>query len=247
MPVRSSVERLKVLEEAIAQPDRRRLAVMRKSRLTAKNVLKNRWPEVKEGCAVTEAIALRLFYHYKTQKDVKEEIGLSVADSASGVFHQAVGMYLKAYLETLGHFPVYLDKRYKYEGRKYVRPDIAVERDGQPTVAIEVKTDLGWKRDYIESGAWARRQEHCQSVGFKVVYLLILANTNWSGFGPGMEEQGVRVLLRISPNDPRFKWYQDAGKPWAVKTMFGVDYPEVLHPIESLFEEVSGILLQNPK
>ena len=241
MPVKSGIERLRLLEDAIAKPDRRRLASMRSSKLIARNILKNRWPELKEGFAVTEAITRRMFNHYKTQKDLKEEIGLSVAPSASGVFHQAVGMYLKAYLETIGHYPIFLDKRYNY-GRKYLRPDIAIERDGKPAVAIEVKTDLGWKRDYIESGDWTRRQKHCESAGFKLVYLLILANTNWSGFEVGMEEQGIRVMLSVSPNDPKFEWYQDTMYPWALKGLFRVEYPEMLHPIETLFEEVSGFL-----
>lgn len=239
MAVTDPVQRLRDVEEAIAMPDRQRLLVMQTTGLAVTTILRESWSEIKDANAVTEAIARRMFFYCKAQKELKKQVGLSIVPSMSGVFQQAVGTYLRAYLETVGPFEVYLDKL--YDG--HLRPDIAIERDGQRQSIIEVKTDLGWNRDYIdapdEDDSWAKRRNQCLEAGFQAVYLLILANSNWPGFKQGMERQGVRVLLRTSPNSGKFKWYQDEQAPLGKANLNDLnDDGGVIHPIEALFEEV---------
>ena len=145
---------------------------------------------------------------------------------------------MRAFLDNHDHFEVYLDKLYK----ERVRPDVAVELNGHRLVAVEVKTDLGWQRDYIASGKWSKRRKACINIGFGDAYLLILANSNWSGFKPDMESQNVRVLMCTSPNDPKFKWYTEPET-----SLDRVSSPEfctqgdVIHPIEELFTEIAHV------
>jgi hypothetical protein len=242
MPGEDPIQRLRDIEEAIAMTDRQRLLVMGTTGLAVETVLRQSWGEIKEALAITEMITRRMFNHCKAQKELKKQIGLSIVPSMSGIFQQAVGTYLRAYLETVGQFQVHLDKQ--YDG--HLRPDIAVERNSQRLAAIEVKTDLGWNRDYIatpaEPDSWANRKDQCKNAQFEAVYLLILANSNWPGFKSGMERQGVRVLLRTSPNNVKFKWYQDEQAPLGEAILNDSnDDGEVIHPIEALFEEVSHL------
>ena len=187
--------------------------------------------------AVTEMVARRMFYHYKAQKALKAQIALSAISPASGVFQQVVGTYLRAYLKTVGEYDVYLDRL--YDGQ--LRPDISIERRGKRLAAIEVKTDLGWHREYISSGGWRSRKDKCLGAGFPYSYLLILSNLNWPGFPPSMESEGVRVLLSGHPNDRRFKWYTNDRIPLDGPSTPPSPSDDVIHPIEELFEQLHAI------
>ena len=150
------IERLRNIEESIAMTDRQRLMVMQTTELAVTTIFRENWEEISQTNAVTEMIVRRMFNHYFAQKELKRQIELSIIPSASGIFQQAVGTYLRAFLDNHDHFDVYLDKL--YEGR--VRPDVAVELNGQRLVAVEVKTDLGWQRDYIQSDKkWSARRK----------------------------------------------------------------------------------------
>ena len=71
------VKRLRDIEESMAMPDRQRLMIMRTTDLAVATVLREGWADVKEAHGVTEMIARRVFYHYKAQKELKKQIGLS--------------------------------------------------------------------------------------------------------------------------------------------------------------------------
>lgn len=228
----STVQMLEAIEKSIALTDRQRLLVLQTTDLAVATVLREHWPEVRNSHAVTAMIARRMFNHYSSQRELKNQIALSRMQSASGVFQQVVGTYLRAYLRAVAPaFAVALDKAY---GK--VQPDIAVERNGRPWSAIEVKTDLGWNRSYISSGEWKRRRQSLQEAGFGRAYLLILANTNWSGWNQSMEEFGVRVIFWTNPNmHPRFTWYRDENAPLRVGSN---PTDDILHPVEPIFEEI---------
>lgn len=229
----SFLQTLEAIERSIALTDRQRLLVLQTTDLAVATVLREHWSEIRESHAVTLMIARRMFNYYSSQKELKNEISLSTIQSASGVFQQVVGTYLRAYLRAIDpSFTVELDKPY---GK--VHPDIAVEKLGRPWSAIEVKTDLGWRRSYISSGEWKKRQQGLYDSGFRQAYLLILANTNWSGWDPSMKDLDVRVILRISPNvSPRFRWYREETAPLDVGSSPTAD---VLHGVEPIFEEIA--------
>lgn len=228
-----AVQMLQAIEKSIALTDRQRLLVLQTTDLALATVVRENWPEIRASHAVTSMIARRMFNHYSVQKQLKNEISLSTIQSASGVLQQVVGTCLRAYLRAVDtSFAVRLDKGYGN-----VHPDVSVEKDGHPWSAIEVKTDLGWNRTYVSSGEWENRQQSLYEAGFGQAHLLILANANWSGWEPSMEEAGIYVILWISPNvSPRFKWYQDEDAELIIGPSRTAD---VLHPVEPLFEQIA--------
>jgi hypothetical protein len=221
-----TTELLEAIEESIALTDRQRLLVLRTTDLAVMQVIRDSWPELKSSSVITRMVARRMFNHYKTQIDLKKQISLSRIESASGVLQRVVGSYLAAYLSNVSpRYAVWLDKRYSGD----IHPDIAVERDAQPFSAIEMKTDLGWQRDYISSGAWDARRKNLVGAGFSHSYLVVLANTNWAGWSPPMRSQNVYVLLPTSPNmTAKFKWYEDERAPL-----------DIMHPLENVFEQIA--------
>lgn len=234
--MRDSIQKLRDVEEAIAISDRQRLLAMRTTELAVATVMRESWDELKATHAVSEMVARRMFNQYRAQKELKRLIGLSISPSASGFFQQAVGTYLRAYLESVGEYGVYLDRL--YNGR--LRPDVAVERGKERLAVIEVKTDLGWNREYVSSGGWDRRKRECLEAGFRAAYLLILANTNWPGYSQTMDGSGVRVLLWTHPNDRvECAWYQQVDAPLTITSSPG--QWSILHPIEELFEEIAHL------
>lgn len=228
----SALEMLEQIESSIALTDRQRLLVLQTTDLAVATVLREQWPEIAKSHGVTSMIARRMFNHYRSQKQLKKEIALTTISSASGVFQQVLGTYLRAFLRGFGDsFKVALEKSY---GK--VKPDISIEKDGQPWSAIEVKTDLGWDRLYVSSGEWSRRRQSLIDVGFRDAHLVVLANTNWSGWNSSMESLGVLVILRFSPNDLRFSWYQDEETALTLEPLATAD---VIHAVEPLFEEIA--------
>jgi hypothetical protein len=151
--VRESFSKLRNIEDSIALTDRQRLLVIKTTELAVATVLRESWEDLKQDRAVTEMIARRMFNHYQSQQLLKSHIGLETMTPASAILQQAVGTYLRAYLAGMGEFEVRLEHRYQ----PGLQPDIAVEHDARRIAAVEVKTDLGWKREYISGGAWAAR------------------------------------------------------------------------------------------
>jgi hypothetical protein len=226
------LETLRAIEESIALTDSQRLLILQTTDLAVATVVRENWPELRVSYALTAMIARRMFNHYKAQKKLKSEISLATIPSASGLFQQAVGTYLRAYLRAVDQsFNVHLDKGY---GK--LHPDVAIEAGGTPRSAIEVKTDLGWDRTYVSEGGWQKRREALIGEGFRDVHLLILANANWSGWQPSMEGGGIHVMLWTSPNNTRFKWYENEDADLVVGATQAAD---VLHPVEPLFEEIA--------
>ena len=142
------LHKLRDIEESIALTDRQRLLVLRTTELAVATVLRESWEELKQGRAVTEMIARRMFNHYRSQQQLKSQIGLQTMTSASAIFQQSVGTYLRSYLEGIGDFEVRLEHRYA----QGLQPDIAVECRGSAIAAVEVKTDLGWNRIHLRAG-----------------------------------------------------------------------------------------------
>ena len=142
------IKKLREVEASIARTDHKRLQILRTTETKVESVLQENWDEIAKAHGISEMVARRMFYHSRFQKELKEQIGLSIIPSASGIFQQVVGAYLRAFLKSEGPFQVSLDRLYE----KRFRPDIAVERNGQRWAVIEVKTDLGWHRDYAKSG-----------------------------------------------------------------------------------------------
>jgi capsid protein len=183
----SALQLLEAIEGSIALTDRQRLLVLQTTDLAVTTVLREQWPEIRKSCDVTVMIARRMFNHYSFQKQLKKDISLSTISSASGVFHQVVGTYLRAYLRSRDDsFRVALEKSYGT-----VRPDISIEKNGKPWAALEVKTDLGWNRPYLSSGEWTKRRQSVIDAGFRDARLVLLANSNWSGWDTSMEPLGV--------------------------------------------------------
>ena len=87
------------------------------------------------------------------------------------------------------------------------------------------------------------RRKQCLDAGFKKSYLMILANTNWPGFEPGMKDRGVRVLLCANPNRDNFAWYKDENAHLKELTPHrgsgNCKEVHVIHTLEDLFNEVA--------
>ena len=238
MMQRSSYERLLQIEGSIAMPDRQRVMILDTSYLALQTVLREHWMDLRQRYAISEMIARRMFYYYQTQKQLKKVLQVSIAAAASDVLEQVIGMYISAYLTSIGSFEVKINSLFSYTGGQ-VRPDIAVLHNGVRLATVEVKTDLGWQRDYCTKTGWKERREKCkETAGFKEAILFVLAKKNWEKeyvkIEAIMEDESIFVLLKEHPNDERrFPWYENDST--------SLEESDIIRPIESMFEDISGL------
>ena len=240
MKYQPAYERLMRIETNIASPDHKRVGILRTSSSQVQKVLEAHWPTLKQQLAVSEMIARRMFYHFKTQKDLKTALGISLAPVGAGVLEQAVGMYLAAYLRQFPGLEVTMNTLF---GRR-IRPDIAVLYNGDRLATVEVKIDLGWQRSYFRpekkgvASRWDARVRGCRQAGFKRSYILVLTKSNWlrsySEIEARAEAEGIFVLLKEHPNDEkRFRWYRDDSER--------LRRSDVIRPIEGMLEEIGAL------
>ena len=232
---RPPAEQLMQIERQIALADEQRLMAVQTTFLAIQTLLGLHWRQLRETWAVTEMIARRMFYHFKTQQDLKKLLEIRKAAARSDVLEQAVGTYLKAYLGSDRGVKVRLN--WQFRGRHgSVRPDIAVVREEQRIAALEVKIDLGYNKGYIKNGGWKKRQDECVQARFARCYLVVLTNRNWPGYEECMGEQNVRVLLVEHPNsETSFPLYEEE------TYRLSPDH-DMMHPIEPVFQEIGELV-----
>lgn len=230
---KSPYEHLLQIERQVSLADQQRLMSIETTFLALETVLREKWQPLKQQWAITEMIGRRMFYHYRTQKQLKQLLGISMAAAGASVLEQVIGTYLAAYLGQFSGFRVYLNRQFRTTSGERVRPDIAVTHGDQNVAALEAKTDLGWHRGYIDEGDWDKRREMFRSAAFSQSYLIIMSNVNWSGYRQEMDRQGVRVLFVEHPND-------DSAFPLYTDEAHRLTHPdEIIHPVEPVFEQVA--------
>lgn len=233
---REPYQRLLQIEDSIAIPDRQRLMILDTSYLALQTLIREHWKDLKQIYAISEMIARRMFYYYRTQKQLKKVFQISMAAASSDVLEQAIGMYLSAYLGQFEGFEVKMNSLFKHRGGQ-IRPDIAVLKDKTKLATVEIKIDLGWQRNYLKTD-WEKRCEECKTAGFRRSYIFMLTKYNWEKeyeeIRLKMENDHIFVLLKEHPNnDNRFPWYKNDTVP--------LQKSDIISPIEIMFEEILRI------
>lgn len=240
-------EHLLQIEKQLRLADQHRVMSIETTFLALQAVLEQHRTLLLREHAITEMIGRRMFYHYHNQKLLKQLLDISIAAPGYDVFEQAVAIYLAAFLRPFGDFKVALNHQFFVKGGIRLRPDIAVTHAERKIAALEVKTDLGWNREYIKNGEWAGRRKAFIEVGFPQSYLVILTKINWYKQGwvsdlckpDVLDKLGVTVLFHEHPNDPnKFPWYRDEEAQLHVEGD-PLHPADIIHFIEPLFEEIS--------
>jgi hypothetical protein len=173
---------------------------------------------------VTRAILLRLHAYYLAQKEIVSFLGKGVAAAGADFFVESLVFYLRLLNEThkLG---ITVESEVALVGK--LRPDITIRYDGKPIGIVECKTQLGRRRNGLWRMDFEARENILRNSFPEVpVFLVVMTEANWEGFG----------------EDPRVgnQFFALLKKPyWPVQ----LDHPAKLEeaiqkPIEPLFVQI---------
>ncbi|AMM13075.1 hypothetical protein AX768_02065 [Burkholderia sp. PAMC 28687] len=199
--------------KAIAAPGRELLAAFD----AARSVKHVDWG----GVDITNAILLRVKAFSDSQQQIKAGLSKGVASAAADIFVECVCFYLKIAVERQDLKLIVASEKAITTGRKALRPDITVWREGSLIAAIECKTQLGWNRNGWRDDFNDREARLRLSFPGAKLFLLVLTGGNWPGFADD-SRLGHQFFLLL-----RDKWYGEFDLP--------TDQHLLFHSVEQLF------------
>jgi hypothetical protein len=172
----------------------------------------------------SRVIVERLRAFYFAQERIKKFLNKQVAQAGADFFVEAILFSLKLFNEIEGLQLEIASERAIKRKRKTIRPDISVWRGDALLAAIECKTQLGWRRHDWASHFDVREQKLKATFPDAKMFLLVMTNCNWSGFGNDARSGKQLLCLR------KDRW------PTQIPKSFD---PSILDtPIEQLLEKL---------
>ncbi|MCA0454442.1 MAG: hypothetical protein LCI00_10745 [Chloroflexi bacterium] len=148
---------------------------------------------------ITRAILLRMRTFYLAQTKMKDRLKKRYVAPASDYFVEAIVFYLMLLNET---FNLNIEVKSEFQIKKGLRPDISIWRNEKLFAIIECKTQLGWSRSNWEQDFLDREVKIRSSFSNVRMFLLVLTEKNWSGFGDHHRlEKEYFVLSKIWPTE----------------------------------------------
>lgn len=139
-----------------------------------------------DGTDITHAVLLRLRAFYQCQETIKVLLDKVYAAPAADFFVETVCFFLKVVLEQRDPSLSVASEKNIVRCRGAMRPDISIWRGDEVVAAIECKTQLGWARNGWREDFNAREERlHAQFRNARL-FLLVMTERNWDGFGNDM-------------------------------------------------------------
>lgn len=98
---------------------------------------------------ISEVIFFQIFKIRHSMWKYGCEVKRSVDYSLSDIFQDLIAHYLRLILGR--GYEIKLEYEIKCEGKKTLKPDIVIFKDGKPHSVIEIKTNIGRNRDFIHN------------------------------------------------------------------------------------------------
>lgn len=178
----------------------------------------------KENLDYSRLVVNRLRAFYCAQYSTKQFLDKRVAQAGADFFVEAILFSLKLFNEVERLNLQVSSERAIQRKRKAIRPDISIWRGDDLLAAVECKTQLGWRR-HDWAAHFNDREQKLQEIfpGAKM-FLLVMTNCNWSGFGDD-PRAGQQLLCLL----------KDC---WPTQISQSFDPLILEHPVERLFEQV---------
>lgn len=178
----------------------------------------------KENLDYSRLVVNRLRAFYCAQDSIKKFLDKRVAQAGADFFVEVILFSLKLFNEVERLNLEIASERAIQRKRKAIRPDISIWRGDNLLAAVECKTQLGWRRNDWAAHFDDREQKLQEIFPGAKMFLLVMTNCNWSGFGND-PRSGQRLLCLL----------KDC---WPTQISQSFDPLILEHPIERLLEQV---------
>lgn len=178
----------------------------------------------KENLDYSRLVVNRLRAFYCAQDSIKKFLDKRVAQAGADFFVEVILFSLKLFNEVERLNLEIASERTIQRKRKAIRPDISIWRGDDLLAAVECKTQLGWRRNDWAAHFDDREQKLQEIFPGAKMFLLVMTNCNWSGFGND-PRSGQRLLCLL----------KDC---WPTQISQSFDPLILEHPIERLLEQV---------